>query len=112
MNTLPLAVILQQPSPEIEQSQTEPSFALLHFSKQIVLIPENAIQIDATPIILHINDVLYVFANNIFCELLQWFDILGHILVGTSKFCLVSIWKQAWVAKDFKRHQELTKKLQ
>lgn len=69
MNTLPLAVILQQPSPEIEQSQTEHSFAPLHFSKQIMLIPEKPIQIHAATPITPTTREHSTFANKKFSEM-------------------------------------------
>lgn len=60
MNTLPLAVILQQPFPEIEQSQTEHSFPPFHFSKQILLIPEKPLQDATTQNVQHVNDVQHI----------------------------------------------------
>lgn len=57
MNTLPLAVILLQSSPEIEQSQTEHSFSPLHFSKQIMVIPLKKKTIKIAVATVHVNDV-------------------------------------------------------
>lgn len=92
MNTLPLAVILQQPSPEIEQSQTEHSFAPLHFSKQIMLIPEKPIQIDAATPIAQRRALTTrkhsTFANKKFSELLVY--RAGSTFSATSRSWLQS----------------------